>query len=77
MKKIGVPYCALSLNQSNDSYVFLRLDIIDNPSDDVTYKSHLNRDQIEFNLSVPGIKGRHENALYKSFEMNPHLLPVR
>ena len=27
--------------------------------------SHLNRDQIESNLSVPAIQGCHENALYK------------
>ena len=26
-------------------------------------KAHLNRDQVESNLSVPGIKGCHENAL--------------
>jgi len=38
----------------------------------VTYKNpHLNRDTIESNLSVPGIQGYHENALYKSFETSP------
>ena len=34
-------------------------------------EAHLNRNQIESNLSVPGIQGCHENALYKSFEMRP------
>ena len=37
-------------------------------------RAHLNRDKIEWNLSVPGIQGRHKNALYKSFEMSPHLI---
>ena len=32
--------------------------------------THLNRDKIESNLNVPGIQGRHENALIKSFEMS-------
>ena len=36
--------------------------------------SHLNRDKIASNLSVPGIQGCHENALFKSFEMSPHLI---
>ena len=36
-------------------------------------RSHLNRYQIESNLSVPGIQGYHENALYKSFETSPLL----
>ena len=38
------------------------------------FNSHLNRDKIESNLSVPGIQGCHENALIKSFEMSPHLI---
>ena len=38
--------------------------------------SHLNRNQIESNLSVPGIQGCHENALYKSFEMSPHFISL-
>ena len=38
------------------------------------YKSHLNRDKFESNLNVPGIKGRHKNAVFKSFEMSPHLM---
>ena len=36
--------------------------------------THLNRDKIESNLSVPGIQGHQENALIKSFEMSPHLI---
>ena len=35
--------------------------------------THLNRNKIESNLSVPGIQGRHKNALIKSFEMRPHM----
>ena len=35
--------------------------------------SHLNRDKIESNLSVPEIQEHQENALIKSFEMRPHL----
>ena len=34
--------------------------------------SHLNRNKIESNLSVPGIDKCHKNALYKSFEISPH-----
>ena len=41
------------------------------------YCTHLNRNQIESDLSVPGIQGRHENAFYKSFEMSPHFKSVR
>ena len=37
-------------------------------------RTHLNRDHIESNLSVPGIQKCHENALYKSFEKSLHLL---
>ena len=40
----------------------------------VSWHTHLNRDQIESDLSVPGIQGHQENALYKSFETSPHLL---
>ena len=36
--------------------------------------THLNRDNIKSNLSVPGIQGCHENALCKSFETSPHLI---
>ena len=36
--------------------------------------SYLNRDEIESNLSVLGIQGYHEFALYKSFKMIPHLI---
>ena len=35
--------------------------------------THLNRDEIESNLSVPGIQGNQENCLIKSFDMSPHL----
>ena len=35
---------------------------------------HLNIDEIESNLSVPGIQGCHENVLYKSFERSPLLI---
>ena len=35
---------------------------------------HLNRDEIESNLSVPRIQGCHGNTLIKSFEMSPHLI---
>ena len=38
-----------------------------------TRPTHLNRDHIESNLSVPGIQGHQENALYKSLETSPHL----
>ena len=38
------------------------------------FAPHLNRDEIESNLSVPGIQGNQENALIKSFEMSPHLI---
>ena len=34
----------------------------------------MNIDMIEFNLSVPGFKGYHENILIKSFQMSPHLM---
>ena len=37
-------------------------------------KSHLNRNKIESNLSVPGIQRHHENALIKSFETSSHLI---
>ena len=40
------------------------------------YVAHLNRDNIESNLSVPGIQGRQENTLIKSFEMSPHLICI-
>ena len=36
--------------------------------------SHLNRDKIESNLSVPGMQGSHENALYKIFKTSCHLI---
>ena len=36
--------------------------------------AHLNRDNFESNLSVPGIQRCHENALYKSLETSPHLI---
>ena len=38
------------------------------------FMSHLNRDTIESNLSVPGIQGYQENTLIRSFEMIPHLI---
>ena len=38
-----------------------------------TIGSHFNRNNIESNLTVPGIQGCHANALYKSFETSPHL----
>ena len=34
--------------------------------------THLKRENIKSNLSVPGIQGCHENALYKSFETSPN-----
>ena len=42
-----------------------------NPTIVTTTSSHLNRDQIESNLSVPGTQWHQENTLYKSFEMSP------
>ena len=36
--------------------------------------THLSRNQIESNLSVPGIQGCHENALFKRLEMSPHFI---
>ena len=36
--------------------------------------AHLNRDQIESNLSVPGIQGCHVNTRYKSIETSPHFI---
>ena len=38
------------------------------------FQSHLNRDQIEYSLSLPGILGRHEKALFISFETSPFLI---
>ena len=38
-----------------------------------TFVIHLNRDQIESNLSVPGIQRCQEHALIKSFKMSPPL----
>ena len=35
--------------------------------------SHLKRDKIESNLSVPGIQGGLDNAFYKSFKNKPQL----
>ena len=40
----------------------------------IWWHSHLNRDEIESNLNVPGIQGCLENALYKNFEMRPLLI---
>ena len=37
-------------------------------------RSHLNRDKIKSNLSVPGIQGCNESALCKNFETSPYLL---
>ena len=37
-------------------------------------KPHLNREEFEINLSVPEIRGYHENALIKTLQMNAHLL---
>ena len=34
-------------------------------------QAHFDSDEIESNLSVPGIRGFHENALCKSLEMSP------
>ena len=36
--------------------------------------THLNRDKIESNLSVPRIQGCHENALFKSSETSSHII---
>ena len=36
--------------------------------------THLNREEVESNLSAPGIQGHQEDALIKSFEMSPHLI---
>ena len=36
--------------------------------------SHLNRNQTEYNLSVPEINGCHEYVLYESFEMSLHFI---
>ena len=38
------------------------------------FGSHLNKGKIESNLSAPGIEGRHESTLIKSFEMNLHFI---
>ena len=38
------------------------------------FHPHLNKDMIEYKLSVPGIWWCHENGLIKSFEMSPHLI---
>ena len=38
--------------------------------------THLNRDKIESDLSVPGIQGHHDKALVKSFQMRPHLVSL-
>ena len=35
--------------------------------------THLNRNRVESNLSVLGIRGCHENALLKNFQTSPHL----
>ena len=40
-------------------------------------KSHLNRDNIESNMSVPVIQEHQENALIKSFEMSPNLMCLK
>ena len=42
----------------------------------VRCKTHSNRDRIESNLIVPGIHGRHKNALIKSFKKGPYLMSV-
>ena len=36
--------------------------------------SHLNKNKIVSNLSVPGILEHQENTLIKSFEISPHLI---
>ena len=38
--------------------------------------SHLNRDRLEFNLSLPGIQVHQENAFYNIFKasLNPDLI---
>ena len=38
----------------------------------IVNSAHLNRGQIESNFSVPGIRGCHKNALYKSFKTSPN-----
>ena len=45
---------------------------------EIIHDTHLNRDQIESNLRVPvpGIQRLLENALFKSFEMSPHLISL-
>ena len=45
--------------------------IIDGPVIRCPADTHLKRDQNESNLSVPGIRGCRENALYKSFKTSP------
>ena len=40
----------------------------------IRYNNPLNRDWFESNFGVPGTQGRHENALFKNFEMSPHLI---
>ena len=39
-----------------------------------THIYRLNRDEMESNLSAPGIQGNQENALIKSIKMSPHLI---
>ena len=53
--------------QNGKSKVVKLLRMMINP-----HPTHLNRDKIESNLSVHGIQGCLENALYKVSEMSPH-----
>ena len=66
-ENVEVWFCALALKSwiLNSKLAFFSLGNND---------AHLNRDKIESNLSLPGIQGRYENALIKSFEMSPHLI---
>ena len=59
---------------ANVSGVKPTLVVNNQPARKFNLRAHLNRDKIESNLSVPGIQGCHENALFKSFETSPHLI---
>ena len=64
--EIGVDFIRLSPRSWVTAVKGIRVDAIP--------FAHLNREKIESNLSVPGIQGCHENAIYKSFETSPLLI---
>ena len=66
--------CAIEDRQYKDDKINWWDDVYGFDMRSVKSTSHLNRDEIESNLSVPGNQGHQENALYKSFETNPHFM---